>query len=69
MHTHHGTGVNFHHNADFSGDIVIELTGRTIGMDRITIPAKELLEFVAFAYVARRRVEAVEGMEAGELLK
>lgn len=56
-------GTTFNYNSDFSGAVIISRGDKTI-----EIPAEDLLEFVAYAYILRKRINELEGMEWRELL-
>ncbi len=55
----------FHFNSDFSGNVDIVLANG----NRIQIPAKDILEFVAFNYVVNERIAKLENMSFMDLLK
>jgi hypothetical protein len=57
-------GVDFSYNSDFSGQATLTYQGQSL-----TVPARALLEFVAFAYVLPRRLARLESAaEADDLL-
>jgi len=65
MHSYTGSGGSaFAFNSDFSGDLVVfDAEGR-----RLTIPAQDVLELVAFKYVLPKKINKLELAEADELL-
>ena len=63
MHTYKGSQAVFNHNSDFSGDVVI-----TCGGEMVTIPASDLLDFVAYQYVLPKKISELENMDAASLI-
>ncbi len=61
MHSYEATnGTVFHYNADFSGDITIYASGNRT--DSYEISGEDILEFVAYQYVASERITMIEQM-------
>ena len=58
-------GTNFHHNSDFSGEIIII----TKDGQQFEIPGKDILEFVAYNYVRPTKISKIEDMDYKGLLK
>lgn len=56
----------FHYNSDFSGPVDI-VDVRDPG-SLLRVPAEDILEFVAYAFVAHRRIGRIEEMDWRELL-
>ena len=57
-------GTLFQYNIDFNGDVVI-----TDGAgNQCVIPAEDILELVAWGYVARQKISRVEQFTTDELL-
>ena len=64
MRSYTGTeGTIFHHNSGFNGYVIIN-----VGENQIKIPATDLLEFIAYQYVAVEKISKIEQMEWKELL-
>ena len=68
MHTYtykdeNGKEIYFHHNGDFSGDVIINSDGK-----ETKIPAKAILELVAYCYVLSKKIGKLENMSYEELL-
>lgn len=68
MHTYNykdenGKEIYFHYNGDFSGDVVINSDNK-----ELEIPAKAILEFIAYSYVLGKKIENLEEMDYEELL-
>lgn len=57
-------GTIFNYNADFSGEIRINSAGK----EEIIVPAKDLLEFVAYCYVLSTKIQLLEEMNYTKLL-
>lgn len=57
--------TRFDFSSDFSGDVVI----RKPNGDEISIPGFDLLEFVAYEYVSRKRIAQIENASFDEILK
>ncbi len=64
MHTTEGEKFRFHHNGDFSGDVVI-VNNETD--EHIRVPMSDLLSLVA-KYVRQRRIEELESASDEEIL-
>lgn len=62
-------GTGFNYNEDFSGQVTIitkpDATGST---KRIEIPAADLIQFVAYEYVLKKRIASMMLMDADEVL-
>lgn len=58
-----GTDIYFHYNGDFSGDVTINSDNK-----ELEIPAKAILEFVAYCYVLSKKIGNLEEMNFEELL-
>lgn len=56
-------GTTFHHNGDYSGDIIIQRPG----FGEITVPFKGILQLVA-NYIRQERISQLEQAEPKELL-
>jgi len=58
--------VTFHHNSDFSGEVIIcdMATG-----NEFKVSGEGLLEFVAYRYILSNRISKIESMDYKELLK
>lgn len=65
MHTYEAKRFRFHHNGDFSGEVVCveKATDK-----KTVIPARDLLELVAHAYVLPKKTEALEQATTEQLL-
>lgn len=56
-------GTRFHHNGDYSGDVIIDARG----FSDITLPCVDLLEFTA-NYVRQKRISQLENASLEEIL-
>jgi hypothetical protein len=64
MHTFEAdSGTRIHYNSDYSGDVII-----TTVTDRIELPCKDILDFVA-SYIRANRIDAVANLSTEDLLK
>ena len=64
MNTYQGKkGTIFHHNSDFSGNVIIIHEGK-----QIEIPGTDILELVAYEYVMPQKIAALEQADWQELL-
>lgn len=64
MHSYQGKqGTIFHHNSDFSGNVIITHEGK-----EIEIPGSDILELVAYEYILPQKISAVEQAGWQELL-
>jgi len=64
MHVHEASETIFHFNADFSGDVVIIRKST-----KVTVPAADVLEFVACCFLQNKLVEKLEDMDWKETLQ
>lgn len=67
-----GAGRAYHHNGDFSGEVVINVTEDELssvpgGLHQVGLPMADLIDIVA-AYIYRQRLEALEKATVRELL-
>lgn len=70
MHSYESeNGTIFHHNSDFSGDVTIIVAVDSPDRKEIHVSGNDILEFVAFHYIARERIARLEQMSWRELLK
>lgn len=60
-------GTAFSYNRDFSGMVVISKDSNLYR--EISIPGKDILEFVAYCYALQKKIENIENMSVEELLK
>lgn len=66
MHHYEGTNkTDFHHNSDFSGDVIII----TKDGKQFEIPGQDILEFVAYTYVMSKKISVIEDMDYLQLLE
>ena len=57
-------GTHFHHNTDFSGNIlIIDKNGK-----EFEIPGHDILELIAYNYIMNNRISNIEDMDYLELL-
>lgn len=64
MYSHEGKrGAIFHYNTHLSGKVIVIYDGK-----EMEIPGEDILSFVAYAYVMRKRISKIEQMEVDELL-
>lgn len=62
-------GTTFHHNSDFSGDVLVVIeNGKMHKGVGVGIDGQDLLEFVAYQYIARQRVAQIEEASWQDLL-
>ena len=65
-------GTIFQYNSDFSAKVIVGTPYESVHQGntrRYTeIPGEDLLEFVAYCYVAGKRIEQIEQMDYKELL-
>jgi hypothetical protein len=55
--------VTFHYNSDLSGEVIIVISGVDV-----RVPAHAVLAFVAYCYVLRNKMSALEDKSWSELL-
>ncbi|MBI2108676.1 MAG: hypothetical protein HYT93_00645 [Parcubacteria group bacterium] len=65
MHTRDTSRFTFHFNSDFSGNIVC--INKETGAE-MQIPAEEILQLVAYHYLAAKKIEKLEQASIEELL-
>lgn len=65
MHTHEAQKFRFHYDGDFSGDVIC--VNKATSKETI-IPAEDLLELVAVAYVLPNKIEVLEQATTEQLL-
>tara|TARA_Y100000310_G_scaffold335941_1_gene419221 strand:- start:967 stop:1191 length:225 start_codon:yes stop_codon:yes gene_type:complete len=61
-------GTIFHYDSDLDGDVIIVVPQNSEDMDSLTVPAGDILEFVAFCYVQPKRINALEQADYHQLL-
>lgn len=64
MHTHAFHGVIFHHNGDFSGEVIIH---KDTTQEEIEIPFEAIKDLVAL-YVGNHKISVIEQQSSDELL-
>jgi len=57
-------GITFHYNKDFNGDIIIQDENG----DQMAVPAQDILDLVAWMYVARQKIARIEQCTTDEIL-
>jgi hypothetical protein len=71
--TRRGEGTTFHHNGDYSGEVVIEAKmygrpGRQDHIETVEVPFEDLRELV-YGYLRMKRTAALEGATDDEFEK
>lgn len=65
MHTFKGDkGAVFIYNSDLSGDVIVQ----DIAGNEVKIDGSDILDFVAYCFVLRNRIEKLEQADSRELL-
>ena len=65
MHTHLSkNGTLFHYNSDFSGDIIIDFSGK----ENIEVDGYDVLELVA-EFIRNEKISLINQMETNDILR
>ena len=57
-------GITFHYNKDFNADVIIQDEHGA----QMAVPSQDILDFVAWMYVARQKIARIEQCTTDEIL-